>query len=133
MFIQDLHSNRAERADAGHRAGLVQAAVVAVKEFGMGREEFEHFGEAARREAVIAADARASSRWMSSARPFAARIPFATFSDFSRLTGPPSVEGACSLVAGFRIVRHRLSRRELEVERRVAVPAGPAIEAQPDR
>src|SRR5664279_5068829 len=30
-----------------------------------------------------------SSRWMAAARPRAASISFATWSDFSRLTGPP--------------------------------------------
>ena len=31
----------------------------------------------------------ACSRWMAAARPRAASISFATWSDFSRLTGPP--------------------------------------------
>ena len=48
-----------ERANALHGAGLVQAAVVAAEQVGMGREELEHFGEAAGGKAIVAADARA--------------------------------------------------------------------------
>ena len=55
----------------------------------MGREQLEHFGEAAGGEVVVAADARALLEMMAAARPCAASISFATLSDFSRLTGPP--------------------------------------------
>ena len=48
-----------ERADPLHGAGLVRTAVMAVEQVGVGREELEHFGEAAGGEAVVAADARA--------------------------------------------------------------------------
>src|SRR5579872_1176572 len=48
-----------ERADPLHRAGLVQTAVMAVQQAGIGREEIEHFGEAARGEMVVATDPRA--------------------------------------------------------------------------
>ncbi len=48
-----------ERADAVHGAALVQAAVVAMEQVGMGREQLEHLGETARREPCIAADAGA--------------------------------------------------------------------------
>jgi hypothetical protein len=48
-----------QRADAGERAGLVRAAVVAVEQVGVGREKMEQPGEAAGREVVAAADARA--------------------------------------------------------------------------
>ena len=48
-----------ERADPLHGAGLVHAAVMAVEQAGVGREELEHLGEAAGGEAVVAADARA--------------------------------------------------------------------------
>src|SRR3990170_2959048 len=46
-------------ADAGKGAGLEEGAVAAAEQGGMGLEEVEHLGEAARREAVAAADARA--------------------------------------------------------------------------
>jgi len=45
----------------------------------MGLEEVQQLGEAAGREAVVAADALMEF----------ASISFATLSDFSRLTGPP--------------------------------------------
>ena len=48
-----------EGADAGKGAGLVEGAVAAAKQGGMGLEEVEEPGEAAGREAVAAADARA--------------------------------------------------------------------------
>ena len=48
-----------ERADSVHGAALVQAAVMAMEQVGMGREELEHLGETARREPCIAADAGA--------------------------------------------------------------------------
>ena len=48
-----------ERADPVHGAALVQAAVMAMEQVGVGREELEHLGEAAGGEAVVAADARA--------------------------------------------------------------------------
>ena len=48
-----------QRADAGKGAGLVQAAVMAVQQIGVGREQLEHLGEAAGGEVVAAADARA--------------------------------------------------------------------------
>ena len=48
-----------ERTDPLDTAGFVPPAVVAVEQVGVGREEFEHFGEAAGGEAVVAADAGA--------------------------------------------------------------------------
>src|SRR5262245_41670720 len=48
-----------ERADPRQRAGLVHAAVMAAEQAGMGREELEHFGEAAGGKAVVATDAGA--------------------------------------------------------------------------
>ena len=42
-----------------HNAGLVHTAVMSTKQVGMGREELEHFGKAARSKAVVVADARA--------------------------------------------------------------------------
>src|SRR5262249_54217808 len=48
-----------ERAHAIHGTGLVQAAVMAAQQARVRREEREHLGEAARRETVVAADARA--------------------------------------------------------------------------
>src|ERR1700733_9396972 len=48
-----------ERADSVHGSALVQAALMAMEQGGMGREELEHLGETARREPCIAADAGA--------------------------------------------------------------------------
>src|SRR3954471_14053756 len=48
-----------ERANAVERAGLVRGAFVLLEEAGVRREKGEHFVEAASREAVVAADARA--------------------------------------------------------------------------
>ena len=48
-----------QRADAVEGAGLVRAAIMAAKQVGVGREQVEHLGETAGREAVAAADARA--------------------------------------------------------------------------
>src|SRR5215204_1190824 len=76
-------------ADAEKGAGFEEGAVAAAEQLGMGREELEHFGEPARGEAVVAADAEPSSSWIASARPCLTSISFATWSDFSRLTGPP--------------------------------------------
>src|SRR5215475_8358664 len=46
-------------ADAGKRAGLVAGAVVAgAEQGGVGREELQQLGQAARREVIVAADAR---------------------------------------------------------------------------
>src|SRR5215216_6565315 len=45
-------------ADAGKGAGLVEGAVAAAEQGGMGLEEVQQLGEAAGREAVVAADAR---------------------------------------------------------------------------
>src|SRR4029077_18217125 len=42
-----------------HAAGLVQAAVTAAEQVGVGLEQRQHFGEAAGGEVVVAADARA--------------------------------------------------------------------------
>src|SRR6185369_7752287 len=47
-----------ERADAIERAGLVRGVFILLEQAGVRREEIEHLGEAARREAVAAADAR---------------------------------------------------------------------------
>ena len=46
-------------ADAGKGAGFEEGAVAAAQQTGMGLEEAQHFGEPARGEAVVAADARA--------------------------------------------------------------------------
>src|SRR5947208_3424192 len=48
-----------ERANPVQGAGLVHAAVTAAEQIGVGREEFEHLGEAAGGEVVVATDARA--------------------------------------------------------------------------
>jgi len=48
-----------QRADAVEGAGLVQAAIMASKQFGVWREKFEHLGKTTGRETVATADARA--------------------------------------------------------------------------
>ena len=48
-----------ERANPIHGAAFVQAAVVAMEQVGVGREELEHLGETASRKPVITADAGA--------------------------------------------------------------------------
>src|SRR3954449_11708851 len=71
--------------DAGKGAGLEVGAVAAAEQGGMGLEQVQQLGKAVGREAVAAADARASLSWMDSARPCLTSISFATWSDFSRL------------------------------------------------
>ncbi len=53
-----------ERANPLHREGLVQAAVVAAQQVGMGRKELEHFGEAARGKRLSRLMPEPSSMWM---------------------------------------------------------------------
>ena len=62
-----------QRADAFEGAGLVRAAL-ALEQVWRGREQVEHLGKAAGREAVAAAEPDPSSSWIASARPFAASI-----------------------------------------------------------
>ena len=77
-------------ANAGKGAGLEAGAVAGAEQAGMGLEEVQQLGKAAGREAVAAADARAFLEMDGSASPCLASNSFATMSDFSRLTGPPS-------------------------------------------
>src|SRR4029450_14046867 len=46
-------------ADAGKGAGLERGAVAAAEQAGIGLEQVQELGEAARREAIVAADTRA--------------------------------------------------------------------------
>jgi hypothetical protein len=55
----------------------------------MGLEEAQQLGKAAGRETVAAADARAFFEKDGLGEACLASISFATWSDFSRLTGPP--------------------------------------------
>src|SRR5262245_62324113 len=48
-----------QSADAGKGAGLEEGAVAAAEQAGMGLEQVQQLGEAAGREAIVAADARA--------------------------------------------------------------------------
>ena len=82
-----------EGADAVHGAALVQPAVVAMEQVGVGREELEHLGETASRKAVIAADAGAFLEVDAAGKAMRGEHWFATSSDFSRLTGPPNLMG----------------------------------------
>src|SRR5829696_8297179 len=76
-------------ADAGKGAGLEVGAVAAAEQGGMGLEEVQQLGNAAGREAVAAADARAFLELDGLGEAVLTSISFAIWSDFSRLTGPP--------------------------------------------
>jgi hypothetical protein len=90
----------------------------------VGREEVEHLGKAAGREAVAAADARALLELDGSARPCLASISFATWSDFSRLTGPPRLARRSPGRSGWRCScssREGATREDLRKRARLAV------------
>ena len=76
-------------ADAGKGAGLEEGAVAAAEQVGMGLEQVQQMGKATGREAVATTDARAFRESDRLGKPVPSIISFATWSDFSRLTGPP--------------------------------------------
>ena len=98
-----------ERADSVHGAALVHAAVMAMEQVGVGREELEHLGETAGREPVVAADAGALLEMDGVARPCAASICVRDLERLLEADRPAQLMGADlqeDLVGGI-IVRSR--------------------------